>query len=29
MRELAQQVTQRGRARLAAEQHSEQQTPRR
>ena len=29
MRELAQQVTQRGRARLAAEQQSEQQTPRR
>jgi Arc/MetJ-type ribon-helix-helix transcriptional regulator len=29
MHELAQQVTQRGRARLAAEQRSEQQTPRR
>jgi putative addiction module CopG family antidote len=29
MRELAQQVTQRGRARLAAEHRSERQTPRR
>jgi putative addiction module CopG family antidote len=29
MRELAQQVTKRGRARLAAERNSEQQTPRR
>ncbi|MGA6985605.1 MAG: hypothetical protein WBZ01_06115 [Terriglobales bacterium] len=29
MRELAQQVTQRGRARLAVEQQSEQQPPRR
>jgi len=29
MRKLAQQVTQRGRARLAAERKSEQQTPRR
>jgi Arc/MetJ-type ribon-helix-helix transcriptional regulator len=29
MRELAQQVMQRGRARLAAEQNSEQQPPRR
>jgi Arc/MetJ-type ribon-helix-helix transcriptional regulator len=29
MRELAQQVTKRGRARLAAEPKSEQQTPRR
>jgi hypothetical protein len=29
MRELAQQVTQRGRARLATEQQTRQQTPRR